>query len=60
MDVLLRIAGVASIVLLVSTIICGLWIKFHPQEDIQFHFVLSITSVIVSLFTIVLFMLKKI
>jgi len=59
MAIFLKILGIVSIVLLVSTIICGLWIKSHPQEDMQFHFVLSLTTVIISLFTIVLFMLKK-
>lgn len=52
-----KIMGILSIVLLLCTIICGLWIKFHPQEDIQFHFMLSFITVIMSLFTIVLFML---
>ncbi|GAA4653615.1 hypothetical protein GCM10023142_07530 [Anaerocolumna aminovalerica] len=59
MAVLLKLLGIVSIVMLISTIICGLWIKSHPQEDIQFHFVLSLTTVIISLLTIVLFMLKK-
>nr|WP_308741878.1 hypothetical protein [uncultured Anaerocolumna sp.] len=59
MAVLLKLLGIVSIVMLISTIICGLWIRSHPQEDIQFHFVLSLTTVIISLLTIVLFMLKK-
>lgn len=59
MNVLLKIMGSASILLLICTMICGLWVRFHPQEDMQFHFVLSLTAVVVSLLTIVLFMLKK-
>lgn len=59
MSVLLKIMGGVSILLLTCTIICGLWIRFHPQEDTQFHFVLSLATVVISLLTIVLFMLKK-
>ncbi len=60
MELLLKILGVSSIILLISTIICGLWIKFHPVgNDLNFHFKLSIASVILSLITIILFMIKK-
>lgn len=59
MAILLKIMGGTSILMLICTIICGLWIRFHPQEDMQFHFVLSLTTVVISLLTIVLFMLKK-
>lgn len=59
MSILLKIMGDISILLLICTIICGLWIRFHPQEDMQFHFVLSLATVVISLLTIVLFMIKK-
>ncbi|MFV0516592.1 MAG: hypothetical protein ACK5MV_04285 [Aminipila sp.] len=59
MSIILKIMGGISIILLICTIICGLWIRFHPQEDMQFHFVLSLATVVISLLTIVLFMLKK-
>ncbi len=59
MGIFLKIMGSFSILLLSCTIICGLWIRFHPQEDMQFHFVLSLAAVVISLLTIVLFMLKK-
>ncbi len=59
MAVLLKIMGGISILLLIFTMICGLWIRFNPQEDMQFHFVLSLSTVVMSLLTIVLFMLKK-
>ncbi len=59
MDILLKILGILSIVLIATTIICGLWIKSHPQDDIQFHFVLSLSTVLVALVTIVLFMKFK-
>lgn len=59
MPILLKIMGSISILLLVCTTICGVWIKFHPQDDIQFHFLLSLTTVGISLLTIILFMMKK-
>jgi hypothetical protein len=60
MSVLLKIMGIASILLLICTIICGLWIKTHSEgNDLSFHFNLSITTVILSLLTIILFMIKK-
>lgn len=59
MGIFLKIMGSASILLLTCTIICGLWIRFHPQKDMQFHFVLSLVAVMVSLLTIILLMLKK-
>ena len=60
MDLFLKIIGVVSIILLISTIICGLWIKFNPVgNDLNFHFKLSIITVILSLVTIILFMIKK-
>lgn len=60
MNLFLKVLGVVSILLLVSTIICGLWIKSHPAgNDLGFHFRLSLTTVILALITIVLFMIKK-
>ena len=60
MDLFLKIIGVVSIILLISTIICGLWIKFNPVgNDLNFHFKLSIITVILALVTIILFMIKK-
>ena len=57
---LTNLMGIISIVLLVCTIICGLWIKFHPKgNDMRFHFKLSLLAVIISLLTIILFMFKK-
>ncbi|WP_156946292.1 hypothetical protein [Clostridium akagii] len=50
MNLVLKIMGLVSIVLLISTIICGLWIKFHPVgNDLNFHFKLSIITVILAL-----------
>lgn len=59
MDILTKILGVISIVLLICTIICGLWIKSNPISDLKFHFTLSLSTVLISLITIILFMFKK-
>ncbi|MFV0394596.1 MAG: hypothetical protein ACK5LC_09405 [Coprobacillaceae bacterium] len=58
MSLLLKVSGIISIVLLSCTIFCGVWLKFHPVDDKSFHFILSISSVIVALITIVLFMMN--
>lgn len=59
MDLILKISGIVCIILLISTIICGLWIKFNPVgNDLNFHFKLSITTVALSLVTIILFMIN--
>lgn len=58
MNILLNILGGTSIVLLLCDLICGLWIRKHPQSDMNFHVRLGVASVIVSLVTIVLFMVS--
>lgn len=56
----MKIMAIISIVFLISTIICGLWIKFNPQgNDMNFHFLLSLSSVVFALVTIILFMTKS-
>lgn len=59
MSVFMRILGIASLVLLACTIICGLWIRKNPIDDKSFHFALSLASVILSFVTILLFMIVK-
>lgn len=60
MNIFLKIMGIVSILLLLCTIICGLWIKAHPEgNDLNFHSILSLASVLVSLITIILFMIIK-
>ena len=56
---LLKFLGGVSILLLLCTIICGLWVHAHPQEDMRFHFTLSLITVVVALVTIILFMIKN-
>lgn len=59
MSIILKLSEILSIILLSCTLICGLWVRYHKQEDMQFHFMLSLISVIVSLLTIILFMFQK-
>ncbi len=59
MAIVLKILGGISIFMLICTIICGCWIRVNKQDDMQFHFVLSLATVITSLVTIILFMIKK-
>ncbi|SDO14607.1 hypothetical protein [Acetanaerobacterium elongatum] len=58
MTVLLKITGILSVALLACTILCGLWLRFHPVEDKSFHFQLSLVSVIVAFITMVLFLVN--
>jgi hypothetical protein len=59
MHIFLKLMGGISILLLVCTLICGLWIRVHPSGDVRFHATLSITAVVVALITIVLFLFQK-
>ena len=56
----MKILGILSIILIVCALICGLWIKFHPQgNDMNFHFLLSLATMLLSLITLLLFVFKK-
>jgi hypothetical protein len=50
---------VSSIVLLVSTLICGLWLRYSGQKPeasaINFHVTFAVVTVIVTLATLLLF-----
>ena len=51
---------IVSIILIVCALICGLWMKAHPQGyDVNFHIWLSIAALVSALVTIVLFLLNK-
>ncbi len=48
--------AVLTVLLLASTIICGLWIKSHAPVDpssLQFHMVIGIASALVSTLTVI-------
>lgn len=52
--------GVISAVLLLCTIICGLWIKLNNRNnDSNSHFTFSILSIVFSLLIIVSFLVRN-
>lgn len=59
MNLVLKVLGGVSILLIICMFICGIWVKSHPVDDIGFHFKLGIATLLVSLVTIILFMMKK-
>lgn len=55
----MKALGIVSIILIVCALICGLWMKTHPQGyDVNFHIWLPIAALVSALVTIVLFLLK--
>lgn len=56
----MKALGIVSIILIVCALICGLWMKTHPQGyDVNFHIWLSIAALVSALVTILLFLFKK-
>lgn len=56
----MKFMGVLSIVLIVCSLICGVWMYFNPgQGDVRFHAGLSSSAMAFSLVSIVLYMLKR-
>jgi cytochrome b561 len=61
MKIAINIMAVVSILLLLSTLICGLWMKAQPTVDpssFNFHVTLGIATVIVTLITLVLVFIR--
>lgn len=55
----MKMLGWGSIILIACTLLCGLWMKFGPGEkDTNFHAMLSIATLLFSLVTIILYMIK--
>jgi Mg2+ and Co2+ transporter CorA len=55
----MKVLGWISIILIACTLLCGLWMKFAPGEkDVNFHVILSISTILVCLITIILYMIK--
>jgi len=55
----MRILGIISIVMILCSLICGLWMKYKPGEgDVNFHVKLSFGTMVISLMTIVMYMVK--
>ena len=56
----MKILGIISIVAIVISLICGLWMKWGSgQKDANFHGMLSLGTLLLCLATIILYMLKK-
>lgn len=48
-----------AIILMACTLLCGLWMKFGPgKKNGMFHGMLSVITILVSLVTIILFMVR--
>lgn len=64
MKVISLIAGIITILLLLSTLICGLWIKSHGLtnniDSLAFHMKIGIASVIFGLFSAILLIIQVI
>ena len=59
MTVFLRLLGGLSLFLLTCMLICGLWVRFHPQLDMGFHFLLGLAAVGSAMVAITLFLFAK-
>lgn len=62
MKILINIMSVLSLLGLASTLICGFWIKQLTDVDassINFHMIIGSASVLLTVVTLILFMLKK-
>ena len=56
----MKALGIVSVILIVCALICGLWMKIHPQGyDVNFHIWLSVVALASALVTILLFLFKK-
>ena len=59
MTIFLRFLSGLSLLLLTCMLICGLWVRLHPQQDMEFHFLLGLAAVASAMVPIVLFLLTK-
>jgi 3-deoxy-D-manno-octulosonic acid (KDO) 8-phosphate synthase len=59
MKIAYGIASGLAIVMILSTLICGLWIKTHPDpSSAQFHGTLAIATCIITLIALILGFIK--
>lgn len=59
MKIVYTVLAVVSILLVFFTLICGLWIKTHPDpSSTQFHMRLAIGAVVFSIITMIVGFLK--
>jgi len=59
MNNIMKVLGWISIILIACTLLCGLWMKFAPGEkDVNFHAIISITTIAICLITVIVFMIR--
>ncbi|HTX78618.1 MAG TPA: hypothetical protein VMC62_03070 [Longilinea sp.] len=61
MKIAINILAVVSTLLLLFTLICGLWMKAQPAVDpssVNFHVTLAIAAVVVTVITLVLVFIR--
>lgn len=54
----MKVLGIVTMLLLTSDLICGLWVRFHPQSDMNFHFWLGIAALVSALVTVFLYLCR--
>lgn len=62
MKLIMNLLSVLSIIGLLSTLICGIWMKQQASIDpssIKFHMTLGSASIAITIIVLALFMLKK-
>ncbi len=62
MKTIMSLMSILSLLGLASTLICGFWIKQQTDVDvssINFHMIIGSASVLLTVVTLILFMLKK-
>ena len=57
MKIAVIITACLSIVLLLSELLCGLWLKAGNQGDVGFHANLGVAAVVISIICFILFFL---
>lgn len=56
----MKVMSLVAIIFIVCAMICGFWMKANPGKgDVNFHAGLSVAALIISLITIILYMIKK-
>lgn len=56
----MKLMGILSIILIVCSMICGVWMYLNPgQGSVRFHAGLSGSAMVISLVSIVLYMIKR-
>ncbi len=55
------VLGVIAIIMILSMVLCGLWLRTHPTSNpgaLKFHFQLGLATLIVCLVAIILLLVK--